>query len=48
MFNKIWMWYWQRVADKHFYKGLKNGFVTINGQSELNKYFDCIDKKFHR
>jgi hypothetical protein len=48
MFNKIWMRYWQWLADKHFYKGLKLGFETKKGGLEFGKYLACIDKKFRQ
>jgi hypothetical protein len=43
MFERLRQWYYQKLADKHFYK-----WVRTKDESELYKYHDMIDKKFRR
>ena len=46
MFKSLWMEFCQWVADFYFYRGFKKGFMTIEGNKDLNKYHDWIDIKF--
>jgi hypothetical protein len=41
MIYRIWQWFWQQIANKHFYN-----WADTKNPDELKRYSDAIDRKF--